>query len=80
MLKNATGSYNLNTPPKRTPLFSRLGVFLLTVGMLMAFFISQLLGVYIAGKLVLPASKNSTMADIFFLVVTMALWSASLLS
>ena len=66
MLKNATGSHNLNTPPKRTPLFSPLGVFLLTVGMLMAFFISQLLGVYIAGKLVLPASKNSTMADIFF--------------
>ncbi|MGM8889819.1 lysostaphin resistance A-like protein [Psychrobacter sp. 1Y1] len=48
------------------PLFSRLGAFVLTVGMVLAFFISQLVGVYIAGKLVLPATQHGSMADIFF--------------
>lgn len=48
------------------PLFSRLGAFLLTVGMLIAFFVSQLIGIYIAGKLLLPATKNSAADDIFF--------------
>ena len=32
----------------------------------MAFFISQLLGVYVASKLILPATKSTTIADIFF--------------
>lgn len=48
------------------PLFSHLGAFLLTVGMLIAFFVSQLIGIYIAGKLLLPATKNSAAGDIFF--------------
>ncbi|MGO1250133.1 CPBP family intramembrane glutamic endopeptidase [Psychrobacter sp.] len=66
MPKNSIFSQNLATgTDERAPLFSRLGAFLLTVGMVFSFFISQLLGVYIAGKLVLPAAKNSTMADIF---------------
>ncbi|MBH0095892.1 CPBP family intramembrane metalloprotease [Psychrobacter sp. NZS113] len=33
--------------------------------MLMVFFISQLLGIYVAGKLVLPATQNATVGDIF---------------
>jgi len=69
--KNSTPN-NLAEPsdrqrlPHRAPLFSRLGVFVLIVGMVFAFFISQLVGVYIAGKLVLPATKNESMGDIFF--------------
>ncbi|MGP9689249.1 lysostaphin resistance A-like protein [Psychrobacter sp. AOP22-C1-C5] len=66
MLKNAIGLHNATTLPKHAPLFSRLGAFLLTIGIVMAFFISQLLGVYVAGKLVLPSTKNTTVADIFF--------------
>lgn len=66
MQKNATGSNTLLASPKRDPLFSRLGALLLTIGMVIAFFISQLLGVYVAGKLVLPSTKNTTVADIFF--------------
>ena len=57
----------MTTEPKRAPLFSRLGTLLLVIGMVVTFFISQLIGVYIAGKLVLPAAKNATMGDIFFL-------------
>ena len=48
------------------PLFTRLGTFLLIVGMVVVFFISQLIGVYIAGKVVLPTAKNATVSDIFF--------------
>lgn len=66
MLKNAIDSDNLAILPRHAPLFSRLGAFLLTIGMVLAFFISQLLGVYVAGKLVLPSTKNTTVADIFF--------------
>lgn len=47
-------------------MFSRLGALLLVIGVVVAFFISQLIGVYIAGKLVLPATKNATLSDIFF--------------
>lgn len=65
MLRHATGSDRFAIPPKRAPLFSRLGAFVLTIGMVIAFFISQLLGVYVAGKLVLPSTKNATIADIF---------------
>ena len=50
----------------RKPLFSRLGAFVLTIGMVFAFFMSQLVGIYIAGKLVLPDTKNVSMGDIFF--------------
>lgn len=66
MLRNAIGSDNLAITPKCDLLFSRLGAFLLTIGMVIAFFISQLLGVYVAGKLVLPSTKNDTVANIFF--------------
>ncbi len=63
-------NHTLTTNPafnhQHLPLFSRLGTFLLTVGMLIAFFVSQLLGIYIAGKLLLPATKNSDVGDIFF--------------
>ncbi|SLJ84148.1 CPBP family intramembrane glutamic endopeptidase [Psychrobacter sp. DAB_AL43B] len=48
------------------PLFSRLGTLLLVIGMVVTFFISQLIGVYIAGKLLLPAAKNASVGDIFF--------------
>ena len=48
------------------PLFTRLGTLLLIVGIVVFFFISQLIGVYIAGKLVLPTAKNATVGDIFF--------------
>ena len=68
MLKNSTTSSQNDAVPsvKRAPLFSRLGAVVLTIGIVIAFFISQLLGVYVAGKLVLPAGKNSTAADIFY--------------
>lgn len=48
------------------PLFTSLGTFLLIVGMVIAFFVSQLIGIYIAGKLVLPTAKSTTVGDIFF--------------
>ena len=51
---------------ERLPLFSRLDAFLLTIGMVMVFFISQLIGIYLAGTLLLPITKSSTMGDIFF--------------
>ncbi len=52
---------------KRTPLFSRFGVVVLIVVMVVAFFISQLLGVYLAGKLLLPAADTLGLLDIIFL-------------
>ena len=66
MLKKATTATIKTTVSKPTPLFSRLGALLLVIGMVVTFFISQLIGVYIAGKLILPATKNDTMGDIFF--------------
>ncbi|WP_348548644.1 type II CAAX endopeptidase family protein [Psychrobacter sp. KFRI-CH2-11] len=65
MQKNTTSAHQTSIT-KHPPLFSRLGTFVLTVGVVMAFFISQLLGVYIAGKLVLPTGKSASMADIFY--------------
>ncbi|MDN5665026.1 MAG: CPBP family intramembrane metalloprotease [Psychrobacter sp.] len=65
MQKNTTFAHQTSIT-KQAPLFSRLGAFVLTVGVVMAFFISQLLGVYIAGKLVLPTGKSASMADIFY--------------
>lgn len=49
----------------RTPLFSRLGAFFLVIGMIAAFFISQLIGIYVAGKWLLPAVKTATVGDVF---------------
>ena len=66
MLKKATTASIKTTALNPAPLFSRLGALLLLIGMVVTFFISQLIGVYIAGKLVLPAAKNATMGDIFF--------------
>lgn len=66
MLKKATTASIKTTASKPTPLFSRLGALLLVIVMVVTFFISQLIGVYIAGKLILPATKNATMGDIFF--------------
>ncbi len=54
-----------NSGRGHAPLFSRLGVFLLIIGMVMAFFISQLVGIYVAGKLLLPAVQTATVADVF---------------
>ncbi|MDN5733656.1 CPBP family intramembrane glutamic endopeptidase [Psychrobacter celer] len=65
MQKNTTSAHQTSIT-KHPPLFSRLGAFVLTIGMVMAFFISQLLGVYIAGKLVLPTGKSASIADIFY--------------
>ena len=66
MIKDAPTSPVMTIEPKPAALFSRLGALLLVIGMVVIFFISQLIGVYIAGKLVLPATKNATMGDIFF--------------
>ena len=66
MLKKATTASIKTTALNTAPLFSRLGALLLLIGMVVTFFISQLIGVYIAGKLILPATKNATMGDIFF--------------
>ena len=65
MLENTTDSHKQAASLSHVPLFSQLGAFLLTVGMVMVFFISQLLGIYVAGKLVLPATQNATVGDIF---------------
>ncbi|MGM8938946.1 CPBP family intramembrane glutamic endopeptidase [Psychrobacter sp. W2-37-MNA-CIBAN-0211] len=62
---SATNDPSINAP-ERLPLFSRFGAFSMTVGMVISFFISQLLGVYVAGKLLLPAAKSSSVADVFF--------------
>ena len=64
MLNKSAAENNLATISQ--PLFTRLGTFLLIVGMVVIFFISQLIGVYIAGKVVLPTAKNATVSDIFF--------------
>ena len=66
MPKKATAVKNVATPPEHTPLFSRVGTFMLIIGMVFAFFISQLLGIYVAGKLVLPATKSTSVGEIFF--------------
>ncbi len=52
------------TPPA---LFSSFGVTALIIGMVIAFFVSQLIGVYVAGKLLLPAAKLLSIGDIFYL-------------
>lgn len=49
------------------PLFSGFGTIALIIGMILAFFISQLLGLYVAGKVLLPATQTMTVADIFLL-------------
>ena len=64
MPNKSTVENNLTTISQ--PLFTGLGTLLLIVGIVVFFFISQLIGVYIAGKLVLPTAKSATIGDIFF--------------
>lgn len=66
MPKNLTAPSSTTVSPKSLPLFSRVGTFVLTVGMVLAFFISQLVGVYVAGKLVLPADEQTSIGRIFY--------------
>ena len=67
MLNKATAAKDsLKSQSNRAPLFSRFGVVALIIGMVIAFFISQLIGIYIAGKLLLPATKSLTISDIFY--------------
>lgn len=49
------------------PLFSRFGVVALITGTVIVFFVSQLIGVYLAGKLLLANSNSLTIGDIFYL-------------
>ncbi len=51
---------------KATPLFSLFETMALLAGMVLAFFASQLLGVLIAGKLLLPSASSQTVGDIFY--------------
>ena len=67
MSNSATPLNNKLLPPKHRPLFSCFSVLTLIIGMVIAFFISQLLGVYVAGKLLLPVTSTSSAGDIFFL-------------
>ena len=62
--KSATENNKVVIHPQ--PLFTRLGTLLLIIGMVVFFFVSQLIGIYIAGKLVLPTAKSATVGDIFF--------------
>ena len=48
-------------------LFSSVGAFLLTIAMVVVFFISQLVGVYIASKLILPAADKLSVSELFSL-------------
>lgn len=49
------------------PLFSRFSAFVLVIGMVIAFFASQLLGVYVASKLLLPTAKDLSIGELFYL-------------
>lgn len=62
---NATD--NETTKHKATPLFSTFGVIALIVFMVMGFFISQLVGVYIAGKLFLPDVDTLSIGTLFYI-------------
>ena len=57
----------VSTNPQPAPLFSRFGVVALIIGTVIAFFASQLVGVYLAGKVLLADSKSLTVGDIFYL-------------
>lgn len=68
-MTNATKSLstidvNLST---HRPLFSRFSVVALVIGMVITFFVSQLFGIYIAGKWLLPAADTLAVSDILFL-------------
>ena len=67
-MSNPTNILNhpLTPQPKHPPLFSRGGVLALIIAMVTAFFMSQLIGVYVAGKVLLPAASTSSVGNIFF--------------
>lgn len=60
-----THSKPLYTIP--TPLFSRLETIVLTIGMVIAFFGCQSIGIYLAGKVLLPASDSLSAVEIMLL-------------
>lgn len=57
----------LSAQSESMPLFSRIGVVALIIGMVIAFFTSQLIGVYGAGKLLLPNAQTLDIGEIFYL-------------
>lgn len=66
MSKFANSLDAMQQPVKAPPLFSLWEALALLVGMVLAFFGSQLLGIYLAGKLLLPSVKSQTAADLFY--------------
>jgi len=66
MSKSANLPDAIKQTAKAPPLFSLWEALALLVGMVFAFFGSQLLGIYIAGKLLLPSTKSQTAADLFY--------------
>lgn len=67
MPNHASALKPVKAPESKHPrLFSRLGAFLLVIFMVIAFFLSQLLGMYIAGTLWLPAMKQGSIGSLFF--------------
>ncbi|WP_352338642.1 type II CAAX endopeptidase family protein [Psychrobacter sp. 16-MNA-CIBAN-0192] len=68
MINDAKSKPLEKSPPLTPrPLFSRFGVPVLVVGMVIAFFVTQLIGIYLAGSILLPAVDTLTVGDIFFL-------------
>lgn len=67
MPNHASSVNHLSAPPQRPALFSPLGAFLLVIGMVIVFFMSQLLGMYIAGRLWLPEGDKLSIGNLFFL-------------
>lgn len=68
MQKNTTSNQALSQQAssyqsQRPPLFSPFGVVALTITLVISFFISQLIGVYIAGSLWLAAADSSSVAN-----------------
>lgn len=59
-------SHNVSTSPAASSmLFSRFAALALLIGMVIAFFASQLVGVYVASKLLLPAAQTASIDELF---------------
>ena len=58
---------SITTAPIHSPLFSRFGVLALIISMVIAFFGSQLIGIYVAGKLLLADTSRLTIGEVVFL-------------
>lgn len=67
MPNRATYKKPLASQINPVPLFSRLGVVALIIGTVIVFFASQLLGVYLAGKLLLANGENLNVGEVFYL-------------